>query len=336
MTEPRGAPRRRDAADDVLFAAVAERVATADGSPCSAVIVAGGVGAGKTESGLHLAKRLEERGIAAGGILAPRLLERGETVGYNVFDVSTGEDAEFARPDPPGHPVGRFFVRPAGLAFAERALRHGAEHAAVVLVDEVGRWEISGSGHAPALRSVLASRAVPVLFVRSELVAAVVDAFDLRSACIVRLVEAVRRNSAQGRRAFWEIVDSVQYPLFVTLAADGFPQSRPMTLIARDERTLWFPTSRSSRKAAQIEAHSEVTVLFADGDRYNYASFHGIAAIDTDRDRARSLWRSEWSDDWPAGPEDPDYSLLRVDGVRGFYLHGATGEAGEIDLTAGA
>jgi nucleoside-triphosphatase THEP1 len=331
---PLAAQRRRashGASDEELFEMLTARVAAGGTSPAP-VIVAGAIGAGKTETGLRVAQRLKEHGITVGGILAPRLVEHGETTGYNVLDLATGEDTPFARPNPPGQMVGRFYVRPTGLAFATRALRHGAERAAVVFIDEVGRWELAGEGHAAALRSVLGSRAVPVLFVRAELVPAVVEAFHLHSAHVVRLVEALRRDSAKGRQSFWDIVDSVPYPLLVTVAADGFPQSRPMTLVARDEHTLWFPTSRTSRKIGQIAAHAEVTVLFVDSDRYNYASFHGVASIDDDRARACQVWRAEWRDDWPQGVDDPSYALLRVDGVRGFYSHGQTGDAGEIDL----
>jgi general stress protein 26 len=325
---------RREAFADELFDAVTRQLPLSPGSPRPPVVVAGGVGAGKTAAGLRLAQRLRDAGVTVGGILAPRLVERGETVGYNVLDVSTGEDVAFARADPPGQAVGRFFVRPAGLAFAERALRHGIERADVVFIDEVGRWELAGGGHAPALVDLLQSRVLPVLFVRAELVQAVADRFALQAAKVLRLAESVQREPAGGRRAFWSIVDSTPYPLFLTVAADGFPQSRPMSLVERDDHTLWFPTSRASRKIDQIRAHAQVTVLFVDTDRYNYASFHGIASLEPDNERTRRLWRDDWRDDWPAGPDDPDYALLRVDGARGFYLHGTTGEAGEIDLRA--
>lgn len=330
ITRRAGSPRGRFIEE--LFGMIAQEAAQDRDRPRRSILVVGDIGAGKTAAGLELAQRLRAAGIAAGGILAPRIVERGETVGYNILDVSTGEDAAFARPDPPGEAVGRFFIRPAGRAFAERALRNGIDRADVVLVDEIGRWELNGGGHAATLRALLTSRAVPVVFVRSELVQAVIERFGLRSAHVARLVEDRRLDPALGRRSFWGIVDSVPYPLLVTLAADGFPQSRPMTLAAHDERTLWFPTSRSSRKVAQIGAHAALTVLFVDSDRYNYASFHGLGSLDADRERARRLWRDEWKDDWPRGAEDPDYALLRVDGVRGFYLHGTTGETGEIDL----
>ncbi len=321
----------RDAFDDALFAAIAESLRSQEKTP-TPVVVAGGVGAGKTQTGLRVAQRLRQDGISVGGILAPRLFEKGETTGYNVLDLLTGEDAAFARSDPPGDVVGRFYIRPGGLAFADRALRQGIERASVVFIDEVGRWETSGGGHAAALRDVLRSDVLPVLFVRAEMVDRVGEVFGLGLPRIVRLAEAVHRDSAAGRRDFWDIVDSVPYPLLITMADDGFPQSRPMTVVARDDHTLWLPTSRGSRKVAQITAHGEVTVVFVDTDRFNYASFHGAAALDPDRDTARRLWSDDWSDDWPGGADDPDYALLRVDGIRGFYLRGTTGEAGEIDL----
>lgn len=330
-TRPGASRRRRDAFDAALLDAVAAHVAAR--RPRRVVVVAGDIGAGKTQAGLRLVGRLREAGFMVGGILAPRLFDHGETTGYNVLDLSTGEDAAFARPDPPGHAVGRFYVRAHGLAFAERALRQAAMQDDVVLVDEVGRWELGGGGHAAALRAVLQGSAVPVLFVRSQLVDAIVERFGLREPHIARLTDdAVSRESAEAQRSFWAIADSVPYPLLVTLAPDGFPQSRPMTLVMHDETTLWFPISLGSRKVEQVRAHPEVTVLFVDNDKYNYASFHGLATVDSDRDRARQVWRDDWLDDWPGGVDDGDYALLRVDGIRGFYLRGTTGEAGEIDL----
>ena len=44
------------------------------------------------------------------------------------------------------------------------------------------------------------------------------------------------------------------------------------------------------------------------------------------------MWRNEWTDDWPEGPSDPDYVLIRVDGIRGHFLRGYTGESGEIHV----
>ncbi len=106
-----------------------------------------------------------------------------------------------------------------------------------------------------------------------------------------------------------------------------------MHLIDHDGKTMWFATSRASQKIQQIQANGRVTVLFVDSARYNYAAFHGHAAIVEDANRQKTLWRNEWADDWPEGPSDPDYVLIRVDGIHGHFLRGHTGESGSVDLS---
>lgn len=131
---------------------------------------------------------------------------------------------------------------------------------------------------------------------------------------------------------FWEIVDAVEFPLLLTNGKDGFPQGRPMHLIHREKHTLWFATSNASRKVTQIAADARVTVMFVDTVRFNYVSVHGRAQVVTDAGTKGRLWREAWNDDWPAGPSDPDYILLRVVGESGAYYCGDTDESGEVSL----
>ncbi len=302
-------------------------------TPRAAVVLAGGIAAGKTRTAKRVAEHLRDRGVSVGGILAPRRLDGGVTVGYSVVDLKTGEEREFAESTPPGRPVGRFFVRPEALRFARAAVHRAAEECDVVFVDEVGRWELDGGGHAESVRELAASGAVAVLLVREAFVDDVIATFGLQGADVFRLAPR-RPDRAAGPLAetLWSMVDGIEFPLFVTLGSDGFPQSRPMDLVLREGRTLWFATSRASRKVEQIGEHPEVTVLFVDTDRFNYAAFHGIARLVEDPERRARLWHEPWRDDWPQGPEDPDYILVRVDGIRGHVLRGPGEESGEIDL----
>ena len=302
----------------------------------SAVVLAGGIAAGKTRTAERVAERLRGLGVSVGGILAPRRVEGAVTVGYRVVDLRTGEERGFAESTPPGRPVGRFYVRPEALRFAQAAVHRAARECDVAFLDEVGRWELDGGGHAESVRELVASRAVTVLLVREAFVEQVLAAFHLADAEVFHVV-ASRPRPAAGPLVdtFWAMVDGIQYPLLVTMGEDGFPESRPMDLVLREGRTLWFPTSRASRKVRQIEAFPEVTVLFVDTDRFNYAAFHGLARLVDDRDWRERLWDEEWRDDWPKGAEDPDYVLLRVEGLRGHILRGPAEESGEIDLVQG-
>ena len=299
-------------------------------------LLVGEIGCGKTSTGLRLLSLLRQSGIVVGGFLAPRILKDNETVGYSLIDLATNATHPFASLEPSDVPIGRFFVSEEGLSIADRAVKTALGETSVVFIDEVGKLELGGGGHAPAVRRLLASNAVPVLLVRDEVVDEVVGTFGIEDPWIFHAQDALDDSVASpaGVRTFWEIVDSLPYPLLVTLGEDGFPRSRPMHLVDRDADRLWFATSRASKKIAQIEANPHVTVLFVDSARFNYASIHGHAHIVVDPERERTLWQDEWHDDWPNGPSDPDYVLLRVDGIHGHYLRGSTGESGTVDLTA--
>ena len=299
------------------------------------VLLVGGIGSGKTATGLRLLSLLRSYGIQVGGILAPRILEDEETVGYSIIDLSTNATHPFASQTPSDIPIGKFYISQAALDLAERTVLNALNERPVVFIDEIGRLELNGGGHASAVRHLLQSNSVPVLLVRDTFVEQAIKTFELDNPFIFHASEMrdVEEMVPGGAQTFWQIVDSIPYPVLITICnLDGFPQSRPMHLIDHDGKTLWFATSRGSRKVEQIHGNNQVTVLFVDSARYNYAAFHGHAHIVDDADRQKTLWRNEWEDDWPDGPSVPDYVLIRIDGIRGHFLRGYTGESGTIKL----
>ncbi len=146
------------------------------------MLVTAAVGGGKTNALVALAEALLKAGHSVSGIVAPRQLAAGLTVGYDVCDLSTGQQAPLARLQPPGTRVGRYYLRPEGLELAAQAIRSGLARAEVVILDEVGPAELGGQGHAAALEELLSGPALPVLAVRSSLLQPVAVAFDLQPA----------------------------------------------------------------------------------------------------------------------------------------------------------
>ena len=134
------------------------------------------------------------------------------------------------------------------------------------------------------------------------------------------------------KQQLYQIVDSVPYPLLVTLDAEGFPVARPMYLAAREENVFWFPASAQSAKIARIRIDSRSTLLFVREAQFDYASVYGTASVVTSKERKRELWHAEWLEQWPAAAEDNDYILLRVEGRRADYYRGITDESEELDL----
>ncbi len=145
----------------------------------SCIIISGEVGAGKTLVAKQLAAALKRLNITVGGLLCPRIVQDGATVGYTVCVVISGEERPFAGLSTPGIVVGRFFIDRKVLELACRAIEDAARNAQVVFVDEVGRLELQGAGVALAVRTLLNSPALPVFLVRDSFVPAVVKTFSI-------------------------------------------------------------------------------------------------------------------------------------------------------------
>ena len=129
--------------------------------------------------------RDEER--TPGGILSPRLMETGRTIGYDVVDLATGNRRSFVRTEPPGKRVGKYFLNRAALEFANRTISRAIGEFSPVFVDEVGRLELKNDGLAPSVKKLLSSNTQAVLLVRDEFLPEVRDFFDIREYDVVRV-----------------------------------------------------------------------------------------------------------------------------------------------------
>jgi len=172
-----------------LFAAFSQ----AKSAGKSALFLAGPIGSGKTKNASLLAKILSEKGFSMAGIVSPRILKDGKTLGYVVRDICAGRTlplcaisphellgtAEFSSLFEPSPLEGevfqfrRFFFSQRALEFGNSVLMEAAGKAEVIVVDEVGPLELSGHGFAPGLRACRESKAFLILTVRPHLLFAV-------------------------------------------------------------------------------------------------------------------------------------------------------------------
>jgi nucleoside-triphosphatase THEP1 len=170
-------------------------------------MLVGETGSGKTTRAKEVIERLQAQGLRVGGILAPGLLESGRRTGFDLVNLATGESAPLARENTGGAAPhaqwSRFSFSEQGLALGRRALGPDSLGADVVLVDEVGPFELAGGGWAPALDDLARDETRPLIMV-------------VRSS----IVDAVRRR--------WGSADSVAWDASATPAdeiADAIAQS---------------------------------------------------------------------------------------------------------------
>jgi nucleoside-triphosphatase len=153
------------------------------------VIITGERGAGKTTLVTAVVERLRAAGACVGGVLAPGTVRDGRRNAFDVVDLATGERRPLsARDAQPGWIEEKcFWVDPDGYRLGNAALsRAGAD---VVVVDEVGPWELAGSGWAARLDSLVAGAVPLLLVVRGHCVFDVVTRWQLEPLAIVEVAE---------------------------------------------------------------------------------------------------------------------------------------------------
>lgn len=150
-------------------------------------IISGSVGAGKTSVCKRLVCKLRSDRVKVGGVLSPRDVLSGRTIGYEIVDLKSGKKRDFARLNPPGIPVGRYYLNKESLGWAKRSIQNSLDVADVLFIDEVGRLEIMGGGFAPAVEKSLSASSIPVLLVRSRFVRDVRRAFGIEEYDLKRI-----------------------------------------------------------------------------------------------------------------------------------------------------
>ena len=151
------------------------------------VIVTGARGAGKTTLAAATVERLRAAGLAVGGVLAPGTVRDGRRYAFDVVALGSGERRPLSARDPqPGWIEEQcFWVDPAGYALGNAALAAGG--ADVVVVDEIGPWELAGSGWAARLDTLVAGAVPLLLVVRSHCLFDVVTRWGLEPLAVVEV-----------------------------------------------------------------------------------------------------------------------------------------------------
>ncbi|MCA0303085.1 MAG: pyridoxamine 5'-phosphate oxidase family protein [Proteobacteria bacterium] len=116
-------------------------------------------------------------------------------------------------------------------------------------------------------------------------------------------------------RKLWDLIGDIRFAMFTSRQADGSLHAQPMTTQNGSEDrggVLWFFMSRSGQPVADLEAHPEVSVAYADTGKDSYVSISGAARVVDDAARTKALWTPAAQAWFPGGPTDPDLALVAL------------------------
>ncbi len=125
--------------------------------------------------------------------------------------------------------------------------------------------------------------------------------------------ESEPRDSLQikVKQAARDIMTSANTCALITIDGDGAPRVRMMDPFAPEEDfTVWFGTNPRSRKVAQIEKNSKVTLYYTVTDGAGYVTLHGKAQVINDPSQKEKHWKEEWKAFYKNNSSD--YLLIKV------------------------
>ena len=134
-------------------------------------------------------------------------------------------------------------------------------------------------------------------------------------------------NKQDAKRFALALMERAQAAYLTTVDEASFPQVRAMLNLRNKKQwpalagafdgheqdlLIYFSTNTSSAKIAQIRANPRVGVYFCDPPQFHGLMLSGVVEIVTDPQLKRQFWQEGWKVYYPAGVDDPDYTLLRL------------------------
>ena len=157
-------------------------------------IVTGGRGEGKTTFTKKLIDLLKENKINVTGILAERIMEGGETTGYDIVNIETGDRECFLSLDEKAGNewIGKYTACPKGISYGKSVLHSQVNgRNKTVVIDEIGRLELRGGGWSENLDDLVNKSGNHLLLVvRDEFIEQVKERWKLSDAVVFNINES--------------------------------------------------------------------------------------------------------------------------------------------------
>lgn len=168
------------------------------GTRASVVVLTGERLSGKTTLAAAAVERLHASGLTVGGVLAPGTLRDGKRFSFDLVDLASRETVPYgSREQREGWlEESCFWVNPDAVARGRVALSRGGLD--VVVVDEVGPWELGGSGWARELDTLVEGGGRLLLVVRHRCLEGVLARWRLDGARVLEVSESRAETLAEA------------------------------------------------------------------------------------------------------------------------------------------
>jgi nucleoside-triphosphatase THEP1 len=146
-------------------------------------IITGAIGQGKTTQVIKIVDSLLKKEISISGIFAPRIMENGVTIGYDIVDIETNIREPFLRDNADtGLPkIGKYTIFPKGLEKGINVLNKSAvDKPHIVVIDEVGKLELNNQGWSTNITELVNGHSIMLLAVRDSFTEQVIEKWNLK------------------------------------------------------------------------------------------------------------------------------------------------------------
>lgn len=149
------------------------------------IIISGKSEQGKSALLNEVINYLNYNNIKIGGFISPSVFEHNVRTGNDIINISTKEKIMLSRTydNPDLIQVGRFYFSNTSIEFAKNTLSlENNAQSQIILIDEVGPWELENQGWASCINDLLLKTEIPMIWiVRISIVDKVIENWNLNN-----------------------------------------------------------------------------------------------------------------------------------------------------------
>lgn len=155
--------------------------------------ITGTQGSGKTSYLIELIKILKGYGIIPGGIVAHGFWEKGQRERFELENILNGDSILYCsdKKQKGWQKIRRFYINPEAEEFGMHALQpDNRDKTDLMVIDEVGPFELLGKGWANAIQNLLQNSELPMIWVvRDQLVDEVIAHFKITNPQLINITQ---------------------------------------------------------------------------------------------------------------------------------------------------